>query len=285
MRVAQELTAVTFSYTHAINLAVAAAYMRESEALAAWRERGRRDLLDALLAGDADADSLARRAESLGLRTGAPSLVVVAQAGEDPNAVRIAAQALALGDAFVVPRHDEVTAVVPVYARRGPNEVSAELARAADRLRRAHGIELRAGVSTVCAGAGEIARGYAEARRALRHVPAAGGATALEQVGLFDYLAAGADAGAERLVPDAARRLAAADAGQSGALAATLRAYADCDLNVARTAARLVVHPNTVHYRLRRVADMSGRDPRRFGDLVELLTALKLLARDGPPPG
>jgi sugar diacid utilization regulator len=39
------------------------------------------------------------------------------------------------------------------------------------------------------------------------------------------------------------------------------------------------VHPNTVHYRLGRIATVSGRDPRRFEDLAELLTALRLLER------
>jgi sugar diacid utilization regulator len=286
MRVAQELTGVTFAYTHAISLAVAAAYMSESEALAAHRQRGRRDLLDALLAGEGDAAAHARRAESLGLRTDVPSAVVVAQAGDDPQAVRLAAQALAAGEpagAFVVPRHGEVTAVLPVYVRRGPRDLSAALGLAAERLQRSHGVELRAGVSAVCSGLGEVARAYAEARGALRHAPPVG-AVALEEVRLFDYLAERADAGAERLVTAAVQRLAEADMRQAGALASTLRAYADCDLNVARTAERLVVHPNTVHYRLRRVADLSGRDPRRFDDLVELLTSLKLLARDAPSP-
>jgi DNA-binding PucR family transcriptional regulator len=96
---------------------------------------------------------------------------------------------------------------------------------------------------------------------------------ALEEVGLLDYLAAGADEGVRRVLPAGAERLAAA-----GTLVTTLRAYADCDLNVMRTAEQLVVHPNTVHYRLRRAAELSGRDPRRFNDLVELLTALRLVA-------
>jgi hypothetical protein len=51
MRVAQELTAATFVYTHAINVAIAAAYMQESQALASEAERARRDLLDVLLSG------------------------------------------------------------------------------------------------------------------------------------------------------------------------------------------------------------------------------------------
>ena len=61
-------------------------------------------------------------------------------------------------------------------------------------------------------------------------------------------------------------------------LAETLRAYADCDLNVARAAELLNVHANTVHYRLRRVQELTGRDPRRFSELVELTTALRIIA-------
>jgi DNA-binding PucR family transcriptional regulator len=70
------------------------------------------------------------------------------------------------------------------------------------------------------------------------------------------------------------------DGDDGGTLALTLRTYADCDMNVAQTAKRLTVHPNTVHYRLGRIATMSGYDPRRFADLAELLTAVRLLRRD-----
>jgi sugar diacid utilization regulator len=159
-------------------------------------------------------------------------------------------------------------------SRQTRQEIRGALDRAAEWLRRAHGLELRAGVSAVCAGLAELARGYAEAASALRHAGPDRPAVALEDVGLLDHLTAGADAAAARLVPAGARRLATAD----GALAATLRAYADCDLNVARTAQRLTVHPNTVHYRLRRVQEITGHHPRRFGALAELLTALDLLA-------
>jgi DNA-binding PucR family transcriptional regulator len=38
----------------------------------------------------------------------------------------------------------------------------------------------------------------------------------------------------------------------------------------------LTVHPNTVVYRLRRMRELSGRDPRDVDDLVGLALALKL---------
>jgi len=276
LRAAQELTAVTFTYTHAINLALAAAYVRERQAIASQSERGRRDLIDHLLAGgDVDAPR-ARRAEALGLRSDGQHVVVVATAGPDADRLGLVEQALRLDDranSFVVARNDEAIAVVPIYARRGPVEVRAAIERAAATVARSHGLELRAGISSACDGLPEVARGYAEARRALRHAaPAA--AVALEEVPLVDYLAEHADEGALRLVPAAAATIARDDV-----MAATLRAYADCDMNVARAAERLVVHPNTVHYRLRRVAEASGRDPRRFGDLLDLLMAMRLNER------
>jgi PucR-like helix-turn-helix protein/diguanylate cyclase with GGDEF domain len=301
LRAAQELTAFTFRYTHAISAALADAYLAEAGAIAGAIDRSRRDLLDRLLSGVEPGGEEARRAEALDLAPEADHVVVVAQAREAEQAaaaggsvvedaggaieaqagdagVAAAARAVAAiepGRPFVVARHGEVVAVLPVYVRRGPRELRAELERAAERVRRTHGVELHAGVSTVCSGLGELARGYGEARRALRH---GGGVVALDDIALADYLVTGADETARRLVPRAVVALAEADRRANGALSATLDAYADCDLNVARAAERLVVHPNTVHYRLGRIRDLSGRDPRRFADLVELTTALRLIA-------
>jgi DNA-binding PucR family transcriptional regulator len=282
MQTAQQLTALTFAYTHAINVAVADAYLRESMALASEAERGRRDLLDRLLSGRELGPEETRRAQALGLRPDAEHVVVVALADSDEQdaASRLIVRALVSAEPqrpFVVARHDEVVAVMPVYVRRGPLELRGALERAAASLRRTHGVSMRAGVSSVCTGLSELARGYGEAGRAALHATNGAAVVALQEIALFDYLASSADETARQLVPDEARRLLDADRRQAGALSATLRAYADCDLNVARAAERLVVHPNTVHYRLRRVAELTGREPRRFADLVELLTALRLL--------
>jgi sugar diacid utilization regulator len=288
LRAAQELTGETFAYTHAINVAVADAYLRESRALASEAERSRRDLLDRLLSGGEPGPDEARRAEALGLPPDADHVVVVAVAdaeadSPDDEAHRLAVRALLRADPerpFVVARHDEVVAVLPVYVRRGPAELRAALERAAATLARTHNVRLRVGVSSVGSGLSALARCYGEANRALRHTTDEAAVVALQDIALVDYLASEADDTARRLVPAGTRRLLDADRQLAGALVRTLRAYADCDLNVARAAKRLAVHPNTVHYRLRRIATLSGRDPRRFGDVTELLTALRLLDRD-----
>ncbi|WP_418960831.1 PucR family transcriptional regulator [Streptomyces tritici] len=61
-------------------------------------------------------------------------------------------------------------------------------------------------------------------------------------------------------------------------LVGTLRAFLACGLDRRRAAARLQVHPNTVDYRLRKVADLTGLDAARGTDLLTLHAALT--ARD-----
>jgi hypothetical protein len=54
----------------------------------------------------------------------------------------------------------------------------------------------------------------------------------------------------------------------------TLRAYINCDMALQRTAEELVVHPNTVAYRLRQIATLTGRNMRRVVDLADMMVAL-----------
>lgn len=242
MRTAQALTALTFAYTHAINAAVAEAYLGESNALASEAERARRNLLDHLLAGHSPGAEEERRAEALGLRPQGEHVVVLAAAGEET--ARQIARTLARTEPtrpFVVARHDEVVAIVPIYVRRGPRELARALERAASLLERNQGLELRAGISSRCSGLAELARGHGEAHRALRHAGPGRAVAVLDEIPLLDYLAAGADDTARRLASPGVELMLRAD--RVGALPATVRAYADCDLNVRRTAERLIVHP------------------------------------------
>lgn len=58
-----------------------------------------------------------------------------------------------------------------------------------------------------------------------------------------------------------------------------LNIYFDEDRSLAKTARRLYMHVNTVQYRLNRIAQKSGCNPRHFHDAVLLYIALKLWNR------
>lgn len=64
-------------------------------------------------------------------------------------------------------------------------------------------------------------------------------------------------------------------------LITTLEAYFDADFDRRRTAAVLHVHPNTLDYRLRRVAQLTGLDPSTAPGLQLLGAALRVHRRGG----
>jgi DNA-binding PucR family transcriptional regulator len=140
---------------------------------------------------------------------------------------------------------------------------------------------LAMGISTVASGVAELPRAYLQARTALEAVAGGGGVVALPRLSPFDYLALRADDTARWLVDRRVRAFLDEDRARGGALIATVRAFADADLNLRVAAERLQVHPNTAQYRLRRVQERSGRNPRRIADLLDLLVAMTL--DDGPP--
>ncbi|GAA4965676.1 helix-turn-helix domain-containing protein [Actinoplanes utahensis] len=59
-----------------------------------------------------------------------------------------------------------------------------------------------------------------------------------------------------------------------GDLVPTLRLYLEADLNRRKVATQLHVHPNTVDYRIRRVAVLTGLDTTAHRDLLTLSAAL-----------
>ena len=63
----------------------------------------------------------------------------------------------------------------------------------------------------------------------------------------------------------------AADDKAGGDLVASLRAYANANMNLLKTAETLAVHPNTIYARFQRIRDMTGLDAKSYHALTELL--------------
>lgn len=92
----------------------------------------------------------------------------------------------------------------------------------------------------------------------------------------LDILLAGNEATARSLVAGSVGCLI-----ERPTLLETLRAYVAADLGLQRTAELLRVHPNTVVYRLRQIAELTGADMRSIGSLTALrngLVALDMLS-------
>jgi sugar diacid utilization regulator len=295
---ARRLVSRTNEYADVISVAITEAYVREQQRRDADRERARRDLLDDMLAGrflDGAGDARVR-ATALGLEVNDDFVVAVAVAADGqpplPQVLQLVAEAVGehgtvqTQAAFVVVRHAEVVALVPLHDRT-MHGVRVQVERALGEAKPAEH-PMVAGVSAACNGLADFPRGYDEAHRALRLTSADKAVVALGDVSLLDYLVAHADATATRVIAPRVQRLLDEDQRHDGVLIETLAAYIDADLNVVRAAQRLGVHPNTVHYRLGRIGQLAGVNPRRVADLIDVLAAVRVLrgaARRAPGNG
>lgn len=52
---------------------------------------------------------------------------------------------------------------------------------------------------------------------------------------------------------------------------------ADCGLNVSEAARKLHYHRNTIDYRIRKIHEVTGKDPLNFYDLCDLLPIAKIV--------
>jgi DNA-binding PucR family transcriptional regulator len=285
---ALELATPVMRYSDTAATHASRAYVEYQQHLVADADRERRDLLEHLLAGELPTHRpLLTAAQAYGLSERTPTVVASAMpVTQDADAPHVAAEALVraggpTGRALVVRRRDELI----VVAALRPTDCAADAADVCDRLQetqrrlRINGVPLAVGVGTVAAGITELPRSYAEASSALADVGIEGGVVALPRLSPFDYLALHADDTARRLVDPRLRTFLDEDRQRGGGLVETARVFAGADLNLRVAAERLQVHPNTAQYRLRRIEERTGRNPRCIADLVDLLVAIALLER------
>jgi carbohydrate diacid regulator len=191
---------------------------------------------------------------------------------------RWAAQAIARStglperNAFVINRDSVVLALLDASGGLHSRVV---LERATSTIEQAHGASLRAGIGTRFRGLAGFRTSYQQALHALR---CAGRQPSIvfwpTDVRLFDELIASPGAEVEEVIPPATRQVL-----QDSTSRTTLEAFFAAELSIADAARTLLLHPNSLRYRLRRIAELTGLDPRRPTDAIELITAARVMSR------
>ena len=258
------LTEAVLRYGREIAFAAATVYAAAAESRGAWDARLEALVVDGVVRGDPD-ESLLSRASALGWDLAATATVVVGNPPDGPaSTVSSSVRAVAarhVRDALVGVQGSRLVAVVsgalpgtPLLADLtsffGPGPVV---------------------VGPPAASVGVAHRSAVEAIAGLRAAPAWPSAPrpVLASALLAERVLDG-DPYAERaLLDQVVRPLLAA----GGALADTLDAYLEAGGAVESCARTLFVHPNTVRYRLRRVAEVTGLEPTAARDAHVLRTA------------
>jgi purine catabolism regulatory family protein/PucR-like helix-turn-helix protein len=221
-----------------------------------------------------------------------PPGVVPASAAPPPGEATAAARALLedlLPGALVGVLGRAAVALVP-----GAGDVVARLRAAVTGLADLPGLELPFGVSIRAgaapasgegAGAGSssvaaLSRAVAEARQAQQLAALLGDGVRLvdsAQFGSYELLLA--------MVPAAARRAFRAallgpledyDRDHASELVRTLAVFLDCSGSWQKAADEMFVHVNSLRYRISRIGELTGRDPRSLADQAAFLLALRM---------
>ncbi len=283
-------------YTDAISTIASAAYVDQTRLMADVAGDERAQLLNILLGGYDESDArVAATLRRAGYLDGRQSFCVVLAQSADATEMDNPARARRLADALdqFVPaplarrlidlREGRVTAVFSGLRRSsGWTPPSGSLAaRIADTLANVGNTAL-IGVSDDVFSTSRIPTAHRQALLAIRMTSLRERVVRFATTPLRRLMIHLAGEDLQRLLPPWAAAFHDADDSLGGVLAATLRAYADADMNVLKAAARLEMHPNTVYGRLNRIRDVTGLNARSYHALTDLMTVVDSRAVGSP---
>jgi len=267
----EQLTALTagiLRYSRDLAFAAATAYADQAEARGAWDTRMEANVVDAVVRGDTGPE-LQSQAAALNWDATAPATVIVGL--PHPDRSDLAAEDVR----DVVTSHGRA-ALADVHGTWLVAILSGTLS-ATDRFLNALMSVFADGPVVIGPTAPTLAAAHRSATEAIAGMNAVVGWTgAPRPVAARELLP-------ERALLGDATAVAALEVevmrplGDAGpALAETLDAYLDSGGAIEACARKLFVHPNTVRYRLKRIADFTGRDPTVPRDAYVLRVAASL---------
>ena len=275
----------SIEYTDAVSTVAASAYVEQTRLLADVAGDHRAELLNILLEGYDESDGrVAKILRDAGYLDSHQSFCIVLAQPVDPAEMQNPPRARRLADSInkilqgsaarrlVDIRDDKVTTVFS-DARRASGWTVPHIAlarRIAAELSMLSNAVL-IGVSNDVPSTSQIPNAHREAVLALELADVTNRVVQFSGIPARRLLMHLAGEEFQRALPAWAEKFILADKKSGGVLVATLRAYANADMNVLKAADDLSVHPNTIYARMQKILDMTEQDARSYHALTELL--------------
>jgi PucR C-terminal helix-turn-helix domain/GGDEF-like domain len=267
----------------------AEAYLREETRLRTQSGRAARDLVERLIRGE-PIEAGRRHPAAPGLEPGGRLLTVVGRAEQTTLPVGDALQlardtlegSMLVGTArpLAAIRHGEL---VLITEGTSPRAKVASLRAARQRTIDEHNIHIRYGISVPSQGFASVQQAYREAVLSLSYTSPSRPIVSLDDLSSLECALVGATATTQAIIASKGNSLRSLPGEDLAVAVETIRAFSEADLNVARAAERMHVHPNTVRYRLQHIAAKTGHDPRTFRGLVDLICILEMTDNEHQP--
>jgi hypothetical protein len=286
-RIVAAVSDFTIEYTGAISTLITSEYVTQTRRFAEAEGDRRSELFKLVLSGYDEADvriaQLLRRAGYLEQRQ---SFCVAVARSVDPREMENEARAQRMADAVSVAlQNSPLRALIGIQNNlvtvimSGPRRLSGwtapheSIADRANAQLRNVGPAALIGVSSDAPSTSHIPAALREAQFALDFANVGDRVVPYARIPFRNMLVNIAAEQMQSALPSWVGTLLDADRKARGSLTATLRAYADADMNVLRTAKRMSIHPNTIYARMQRIDDMTGKNPLSYNALTELLLA------------
>jgi hypothetical protein len=288
-RVVASVTDFTIEYTDAIGTIATSSYVSQTRRISEAEGDRRSALLNTLLDGYDESDRgaawLLRRSGYLEQRQ---SYCVAVARSVNPAEMESAARAQRMADAISLVLDEmpvrtiigirDLHVVVIMSVTRRLSGWTAPQSLLADRVYpylRKVGPAALIGLSNDAPSTSHIPRALSEARLALDHANVAERVMRSSDIPFRRLLISTARDEVRSALPSWMDAFAQADTRARGRLSETLRAYADCDMNVLRTAKSLALHPNTIYARMQKIDDLTGLNPLSYHPLTEMLLSIE----------
>lgn len=288
-RVVAAATDFTIEYTGAVSSLATSSYVNRTRRLAEAEGDQRTALLSTLLDGYDESD---QRAARLLRRSGylqqRQSYCVAVARSVNPAEMESTARAQRMADAMAAELDStpvraivgirDLHVVVVMSATRRLSGWTAPQSLLADRVYqhlRKIGPAALIGLSNDAPSTSHIPRALSEAKFALDYANVALRVMRASDIPFQQMLISKARDGIQSALPPWLDEFMQKDALAKGRLSATIGAYADCDMNVLKTAKALDIHPNTIYARMQKIDELTGLNALSYHPLTELLLAIE----------
>ena len=275
----------TLEYTDAISTIAASAYLSHTRLLADVAGDQRAELLTILLDGYDESDGrVAKILRDAGYLDKRQSFCIALARPVDSAEMLNPDRARRLADSIdtilqgspsrrlIDIRHKKVTIVFSdIYRTSGWTAPHTALAERVTADLMMAGNAVLIGVSNEVLSTSQIPAAYREASLALELADVTHRVVQVSEISTHRLMLHLAGEELHRALPAWTPAFFVADDKANGALVATLRAYANADMNVLKAAEKLSVHPNTIYARLQKILDITGLEARSYHALNELL--------------
>ncbi|MDH3688757.1 MAG: helix-turn-helix domain-containing protein [Gammaproteobacteria bacterium] len=283
----------TIEYTDAISTIAASAYVSQTRLLADVAGDHRAELLNILLDGYDESDGrVAKILRDAGFLDRRQSFCVVLAQPVDPAEMLNPARARRLADSIdkilqgsparrlIDVRDNKVTTIFSDIRRAsGWTAPHTELAKRISADLSMVGNAALIGVSNDVPSTSQVPTAHSEALLALELADVTHRVVQFSEIPTRRLMLHLAGEEFQRVLPVWSSEFFVADEKAGGSLVATIRAYANANMNVLKAAEQLSVHPNTIYSRFQKILDITGLDARSYHTLTELLIVADCMRR------